>query len=121
MAKIRLFPQASWTLINGSRLPFIDSHKLYPSGTVAQVTALTGEKTFVKLLSPYSKTPYGYLYDYEPVKKLRFYDIPPVDVGEKLWYNHVPYEVLSVTFVPTAYFDDNSYRPAHYILEAIEI
>ena len=121
MAKIRLFPQASWTIIYGVRLPFIPSHDIYPAGTIAQVTARTGEKTFVKLLSPYSKTPYGYLYDYESVKKLRFYDIPPVDVGEKLWYNHVSYEVLSVTFVPTEYFDDNSYRPAHYTLDVAEI
>jgi len=121
MAKLRIYPQATWTIIYGVRLPFIPSHDIYPAGTVAQVTARTGEKTFVKLLSPHSKTPYGYLYDYEPVKTLRFYDIPPVDVGEKLRHNNVPYEVLSVTFVPTEYFDDNSYRPAHYILEAIEI
>jgi len=121
MAKLRIYPQATWTIIYGVRLPFIPSHDIYPEGTVAQVTARTGEKTFVKLLSPHSKTPYGYLYDYEPVKTLRFYDIPPVDVGEKLRHNNVPYEVLSVNFVPTEYYDDNSYRPAHYILEVIEI
>lgn len=118
---LRLFPQATWTIVKGKPLPFIASHNLYPPNTTAQVTDRTGEKTFVKLLSPHSKTPYGYLYDYEPVKTLRFYDIPPVDVGEKLWYNHVPYEVLSVKFIPSEYFDDDSYRPAHYILDVAEI
>lgn len=117
---LRLFPQASWTIIKGKPLPFIASHSIYPPNTIAQVTALTGEKTFVKLLSPYSKTPYGYLYDYEPVTTLRFYSNPP-KAGEKLRYNNTPYEVLSVTLVPTEYFDDDSYRPAHCIIEVIEI
>ncbi len=117
---LRLFPQASWTIIKGKPLPFIASHNLYPPNTTAQVTDRTGEKTFVKLLSPYSKTPYGYLYDYEPVTTLRFYSNPP-KVGEKLWYNHVPYEVLSVTLVPSENFDDGSYRPAHCIVEVAEI
>ena len=121
MAKLRIFPQATWTIIYGARLPFIPSHDIYPAGTIAQVTARTGEKTFVKLLYPHSKTPYGYIYYYRTVKTLVFYSSPSVQAGDKLQYNGTPYEVLSVTFVPTEYFDDNSYRPAYYILDVAEI
>lgn len=118
---LRLFPQASWTIVKGKPLPFIASHNLCPPNTIAQVTDRTGEKTFVKLLSPHSETPYGYLYDYEPVKTLVFYNPIPVEAGEKLRYNNTPYEVLSVKFIPSEYFDDDSYRPAHYILDVAEI
>lgn len=121
MAKLRIYPQATWTIIYGVRLPFIPSHDIYPAGTIAQVSTRTGEKSFIRLLDPYTETPYGYIYDYRPVKTLVFYSSPSVQAGDKLQYNSTPYEVLSVTFVPTEYFDDNSYRPAHYILEAIEI
>lgn len=115
-----LYPQADLTLVDGNYLPFIDSHDILPAGTVAQATTRTGEQSYIKLLAPYSKTPLGYLYTYEPVKTLTISPPLKVKAGEKLRHNNVPYEVLSVQFVPTVDTHDN-YCPAHYLLEVAEI
>ena len=115
--KIKLYPQADITLVDGNRLPFIPSHNLCPVGTVAQATTRTGEKSFIKLLAPHSKTPLGYLYNYEPVKTLSLSIHKPVRAGERLRYNNVPYEVLSVT-PDSSEYGDNLY---HYLAEVSDI
>ena len=115
------YPQASWTITDGVRLPFIPSHNVLPKGTLVEVTTRTGTKSFVKLLALHGRTPYGYLYTYEPVKTLIFDEAPPVVAGGKLRYNYTPYEVLSVNFVPTAYDEDDRLIDEHYVLEVIEI
>lgn len=117
---ITLYPQADITLVNGNYLPFIPSHNILPVGTVAKATTRTGEKSFIKLLAPHSKTPQGYLYTYEPVKTITISPPLKVRAGQKLRHNNVPYEVLSVQFVQTVDTNDN-YIPAHYILEVAEI
>lgn len=115
--KTPIYPQADLTLVDGLRLPFIPSHNILPVGTVVQATTRTGEKSFIKLLAPLSKTPLGYLYTYEPVKTISLSLHKPVRAGEKFSRNSVSYEVLSVTPVQSEH-DDNLY---HYILEVAEI
>lgn len=114
----KLYPQADITLVNGNYLPFIPSHNILPVGTVAKATTRTGEKSFIKLLAPHSKTPLGYLYNFKPVKTLSLSIHKPVRAGEKFSRNNIPYEVLSATPVPAEYDEDNLY---HYILEVTEI
>lgn len=120
-ATIKTYPQASWTITDGVRLPFIPSHTELPTGTIVEVTTRTGTKSFVKLLAPHSETPYGFLYTYEPVKTLTFDEAPPVRAGGKLRYNYTPYEVLSVNFNPTSYDEDDRLIEEHYVLEVVEI
>lgn len=121
-ASIKVYPQASWTLLGGARIPFIPNHDIHPAGTIAVAITRTGIKSFIKLLGTHSKTPHGYLYNYEPVETITAYGNPAVKAGGKMIYNHMPYEVLSVTYVPSGYdVDTDRDTPSHYKLEVVHI